>query len=267
VKKAVVSGAAGGLGREVVKALLNSDFRVIALDLDISGLDQLTPDPNLETHIADVTDPSAVKHLLASLNLDDTGLDLLICLAGSYDTFPVTERNPADFNRIMAVNFLSCPAMVSLCLPALVKSRGRVIVVSSESYKIQAMFQPYMISKAALEAYCRVAWQELALKGVALSVIRPGAIRTPLLDWMNRDGGIDPESFFYREFQASLHRSKKMVGKITPPEKVAAKIIKAATTHKPKRYYHVNNNSLLSLISILPNNWIDALIVRKFRRS
>jgi NAD(P)-dependent dehydrogenase (short-subunit alcohol dehydrogenase family) len=167
----------------------------------------------------------------------------------------------------MAVNFLSCPAMVSLCLPALLKSRGRVIVVSSESYKIQALFQPYMISKAALEAYCRVAWQELALKGVSLSVVRPGAIQTPLLKWMNKDDVIDPGSVFHHEFKASLARSKKMVGKITPPEKVAEKIMKAATTRKPKRYYHVNNNPLLSWISILPNNWIDALIVRKFKSS
>ena len=166
----------------------------------------------------------------------------------------------------MAVNFHANVSLVNSLLRPLVKRQGRVIIVSSESYKIQAMFQPYMISKAALEAYARVAWQELALKGVWLSVIRPGAFSTPLLNWMHREEIKVPGSMFQIEFAASVKQSKKMVGRITTPEKVAGTILRAATSRRPKRVYRVNNNPMLSLITLLPSGIIDRIIVRRFRK-
>jgi NAD(P)-dependent dehydrogenase (short-subunit alcohol dehydrogenase family) len=145
-----------------------------------------------------------------------------------------------------------------------VQNRGRVVVVSSESYKIQAMFQPYMISKAALESYCRVAWQELTLKGVSLTVIRPGAIDTPLLSWQHSDPQFK-DSIFAKEFKASFAESKKLVGNVTSAAKVAEVILKSATARKPKRFYRVNNNPLVTLISFLPSWWLDELIVWRIR--
>jgi NAD(P)-dependent dehydrogenase (short-subunit alcohol dehydrogenase family) len=266
MKIAVVTGAAGGLGKAVVKALLEENFYVIALDINGEGLRNLDQNPNMEAHACDITNHTHVKSLPASLKLDETGLDALICLAGLYDSFPITENNPEVFNRIMAVNFHANVSLVNAMLKALIKKQGRVVIVSSESHKIQAMFQPYMISKAALEAYARTAWQELALKGVWLSIIRPGAIDTPLLSWMNEEDSVDKDSVYSKEFLASLKQSRRMVGKLTTPEKVAEKIIHAATSRWPKRVYRVNNNLMLSLITLLPPRWIDRLIVKQFRQ-
>jgi NAD(P)-dependent dehydrogenase (short-subunit alcohol dehydrogenase family) len=123
-----------------------------------------------------------------------------------------------------------------------------------------------MISKASLEAYCRVARQELALKGIRLSVIRPGAIRTPLLNWM--DNPVDDRKYpvYTNELKKSWAQSVKMVGRVTTPDKVAGIILKASESRRPKRIYRINNSVLLRFIALLPDCLTEKIIIRKFRR-
>jgi 2,3-dihydro-2,3-dihydroxybenzoate dehydrogenase len=264
-KTVVISGAAGGLGTVLVKKYADLGYCVIAIDIDTSGIARLNHLNNVIAKTLDVTNLEQVRILINELDLDQKGLEILVCLAGIYDTFPVTEADPVFLNKIMAVNVIGTASLVQGFLKPLIKGSGRVVVVSSESYKIQTMFQPYMISKAALEAYCRAARQELALKGVKLAVIRPGAIRTPLLKWMSSPGYPGKYPIFDQEFRNCWEKSIKMVGKITSPEKVAGKILLASTVSRPKRIYRINNNPLLTLVSILPAGIIDRLIVRQFR--
>jgi NAD(P)-dependent dehydrogenase (short-subunit alcohol dehydrogenase family) len=261
----VISGAAGGLGRVLVRKFASLSYQVIAIDIDKSGLSALSELKNVKTRFLDVTNPEQVRIYAEEFDQEQKALELLICLAGIYDTYPVTEADPVLLQKIIAVNFFGVAFMVNGFIKPLISSKGHVIVVSSESYKIQALFQPYMISKAALEAYCRVARQELALKGVKLTVIRPGAIRTPLLDWMSSRVHSGQYAIYNQEFSASRQRSIEMVGRITSAEKVAGKILQASTVSRPKRIYRINNNPVLTLVSLLPAGIIDRLIVRMFR--
>jgi 2,3-dihydro-2,3-dihydroxybenzoate dehydrogenase len=263
-KTVLITGAAGGLGNALVKLLSERGYHIIATDISLERLSGLNSHVNVVTKQVDVTDLEKVGLTIREFDLEETGLDILICLAGIYDSFPVTEADPRLFSRIMDINLLGTVNMVHALLKPLIKKHGRVIVVSSESYKIQAMFQPYMISKAALEAYCRTARQELALKGVKLSVVRPGAIRTPLLNWMKSPG--DPAKYpaYKYEYEASHDRSVRMVGSIFPPEKVARKIVTAAMVNHPRRIYRVNNSILLRIISIVPAGLFDWLVIHSF---
>jgi len=264
-KTVFISGAAGGLGKVLVKEYSDLGYLVIAADIETSGLSEFSDLENVIIKKLDVTNSEQVSSLIKELDFDLKGLDVLVCLAGIYNTYPVTEADPYLFKNIMAVNLLGTASLVHGYLKPLIKNRGRVIVVSSESYKIQAMFQPYMISKAALEAYCRVARQELSLKGVKLVVIRPGAIQTPLLSWMESAGDTGKYPLFNQEFRKSWEQSVKMVGKIATPEEVTRKIIKASMVPKPKRIYRVNNNSLLTLIALLPAGILERILIRRFR--
>jgi NAD(P)-dependent dehydrogenase (short-subunit alcohol dehydrogenase family) len=264
-KLVFISGAAGGLGKVLVREYSAIGYRVIAADIESTGLSEFSSSENVFTIKLDVTDLEQVKSLVKEQEIDRKGLDVLVCLAGIYDTYPVTEADPDLFKNIMAVNLLGTASLVQCFLKPLIRNKGRVIVVSSESYRIQAMFQPYMISKAALEAFCRTARQELALKGVKLVVMRPGAIRTPLLNWMSAP--VDPGKYpvFDQELKISWKMSIKMVGTITSPEKVAGKILRASTVSVPKRIYRINNSPVLTLFSFLPAGIIDRLIIRMFR--
>jgi NAD(P)-dependent dehydrogenase (short-subunit alcohol dehydrogenase family) len=264
-KTVLITGAAGGLGSALVKLFAEAGFRVIATDIDSRRLSGLDGGDKLIYKALDITDPEQAISVVTEIGLDQTGLDILICAAGIYESFPVTEADPNLFEKIMAVNLLGNVNMVSGLLKPLVKNKGRVIIVSSESHKIQAMFQPYMVSKASLEAYCRSARQELALKGVKLSVIRPGAINTPLLDWMKSAEFVERYPVFNKELRKSWERSVKMVGEIIAPEAVAQKIFIAATAANPKRIYRVNNSKLLYLVSLLPKSFFDWLMIRMFR--
>jgi len=266
VKTVVISGAAGGIGTVLVQNFAEFGYNIIAVDIGNKLVTKFKDLKNVIIKICDITNLEQVNSLAKELDLEEKGLDILICLAGIYDTYPVTEADPSLLKQIMAVNLFGTVSLVNVFLKPLIKSGGRVIVVSSESYKIQAMFQPYMLSKAALEAYCRVARQELALKGVTLTVVRPGAIRTPLLNWMSLPGRPGEYQIYGREFNASLKMSKKMVGRITSPEKVAGKILKVSTVTKPRRIIRINNNPVLTLVSLLPVSIIEWLIIRMFGR-
>jgi NAD(P)-dependent dehydrogenase (short-subunit alcohol dehydrogenase family) len=264
-KSVFISGAAGGLGKVLVRYFADNGYLVIAADIDISGISsEMSPGIIMPVRL-DVTRPEMVRSVLSDLDLDKKGLDILVCLAGIYDTYPVTEADPGLFKKIIDVNLLGAAALVQGFLKAILKKQGRIIVVTSESYKIQAMFQPYMISKAALEAYCSVARQELALKGIRLITIRPGAIRTPLLNWMNSAGEKGKYTVFNNEYMKSREKSLKMVGRISDPAVVARKIYKASTVKRPRRIYKVNNNPVLSLVSILPTALIEWVMIRMMR--
>jgi NAD(P)-dependent dehydrogenase (short-subunit alcohol dehydrogenase family) len=265
-KTVFISGAAGGLGSAAVKKFADLGYRVFAADIDTTGLSKFNILDNVKIIELDITNYEKVGTIVRNLDLDEQGLDILVCLAGIYHTYPVTEADSELFRKIMAVNLFGTAALVQGFLHPLIKNKGRVIVVSSESYKIQAMFQPYMISKAALEAWCRVARQELSLKDVKLTIIRPGAIRTPLLKWMDSPVEAGKYPVFQKAFTKSWINSVKMVGKVTTPEKVAGRIIKASTVSEPKRIYRINNNLLLTIVSFVPAWILDRLIVRIFKK-
>ena len=264
-KVVFISGAAGGLGSALVKIFVKNSYRVIAADVAIMDL----PDPegNGKIHYKklDITNLKQIDALRDELALHQSGLDILINAAGIYDSFPLTEADPDVFMQMMNVNLHGAVNLVQSMLDPLIKNKGRVIVVTSESYKIQALFQPYMVSKASLEAYCRVARQELALKGVKLTVIRPGAINTPLLKWMKSPVASEKYPVYNEELKKSWEQSVKIVGRISSPETVARKIFKAATDTYPKRVYRINNSILLNLVSILPNSFFEWLMIKMFR--
>jgi NAD(P)-dependent dehydrogenase (short-subunit alcohol dehydrogenase family) len=263
-KTVLISGAAGGLGSALVKIFANNGCFVIAADIHWHPSDT-DNNHNISRINMDVTKPEQINTLVTDYNLREIGLDILVSAAGIYDTYPLTEANPELFKKMIEVNLLGTANLIQGLLVPLIKNKGRVIVVSSESYKLQAMFQPYMISKASLEAYCLVARQELALKGVRLTVIRPGAINTPLLKWMKSPGSPVPYPVYQKELKRSWKSSVKMVGKVASPEHVAKKIFTISSARKLKRVYRVNNSNLLSIISILPKSLFDWLVIRMFR--
>ena len=266
IKTVLISGAAGGLGRALVKIFTEKGYHVLAADIKEINLTGFEMQNKLIPVTLDVTRPDQIAKLAKDQRLETDGLDILVSAAGIYDTYPLTEADPEQFKRMMDVNLHGTVNLVRGLLGALMKRNGRVVVVSSESYRIMAMFQPYMVTKASLEAYCRAARQELALKGIKMTVIRPGAINTPLLDWMHSPGKQEQYPVYSLELAKSWKRSVNMVGKIAPPGLVAEKIFKAATARRPKRIYRINNSKLLYLVALLPACLFDYILIRLFRQ-
>ena len=259
MKQAIlITGAAGGLGQAIVKAALDifPEMIIVAGDI-VPDFDSLFEDTRILSMNLDVTDEASIA---AGRKLfEEKGINVwgLVNNAGVSDFFPVSEKNKADLEKIFAINTFGPLNMVRCFLSHLIETKGRVVQISSESVRLPAAFHPYAASKIAQEALSVSLRNELALKGVKLSIIRPGAINTPFLADLNNMTERIGDSIYKDHLQKFASKAPKEIHNITSPEKVAAVIMKALLKKKPKRYYRVNNNPKLRIAQLLPHRWKD----------
>ncbi|MBU2649468.1 MAG: SDR family NAD(P)-dependent oxidoreductase [Bacteroidetes bacterium] len=258
----LLTGAAGGLGQAITGFFSARGCTVIATDLESQLHNSSTTGENIHYFPVDVTDGSSLKSLKNTLEKEGLQPDVVINNAGIYTMFPLSESDLRALQKIFEVNTFGAVQVIRTFLPILVERHGRVINISSDSVRIPWLFQPYQSSKIALEALSRAMRQELRLRKVKLIIIRPGAMQTPLLNWMDKSPELPSGSFFHKEFKAFYEKACKSVGKTIPPEKAASVIYRAATTPHPKRYYRINNNPLLRMASWLPEKIQDGLALR-----
>jgi|tagenome__1003787_1003787.scaffolds.fasta_scaffold20946813_3 short-subunit dehydrogenase len=182
----VVTGAASGMGRELVWQLLRRGGRVAAVDRDPQGLaataeaaDAATS--HLSTHVVDITDRSAVQGLPAEVVAVHGAVDGLINNAGIIQPFvPVAELDDATIERVLNVNLMGTLHMVRAFLPYLVsRPEAHLANVSSMGGFFPFPGQTlYGASKAAVRLLTEGLYAELLDGNVRVSVIFPGAVNT-----------------------------------------------------------------------------------------
>jgi len=269
MKKRVVciTGAGRGLGRAIAETFRKQGFEVIATDIDEALLSEVKETKRITTYKLDVTSEKSTAGC-ARLTEDKFGrLDVLISCAGIVDYYPLSEAGADKLKKIFDVNTFGLINLTKYFLPLLIKSSGRLIVISSESHKVPAPFQPYSVSKQALENIYNSIRLELLTKNVKTILIRPGAIQTGILqDTLNFDYPLT-NSAFTEEFKHFGQSISKYIGKAADPEDVAKVILKAATASHPKRTYRINHNPIVSLLSFLPVKWKDTLIRKNLSKN
>ncbi len=172
---AVVSGAAGGIGRAVVDELLAAGAAVTGLDLAPTS-DQ----PDYLGLQLDVRDSAAVEAAVAATVRRFGGLDMVI---GNVGVFPpgrsITELPLAEFRAVMEVNATSHLALLGAAVPLLERSPAAAAVVLVGSRNVLAPgpgAAAYSASKAALTQLARVAALELAPHGIRVNVLHPDGV-------------------------------------------------------------------------------------------
>ncbi len=257
----LITGAAGGLGKALVTQLAQKESRLIlAIDIDATRLKELEVFGKVETFQADLTDLQVFPKIKAWVETLGVEVEVLINNAGISDFFPVSEVPPQRLNQILDINTLAPIRMVSTFLDHLVEQKGTVVQISSESVKRTGLFQPYSATKIALEAFSQVMRQELDCKGVQLILIRPGAIKTPLLGGLEQAVTSNQGSRYLKELKAFRKQALGMVGKEAYPDAIAGRIIQVLASNKPRRVYQFNNNLILSLFAALPESWSDRIV-------
>ena len=233
---------------------------MLASDIDKRLLDDLQDRNHVEVFEMDVTNDLEVSQTALQISRLTEKIDILVSNAGIFDFFPISEAGSEKLGRIFAVNTLALPTLTKHFLPLL--EGGRLIVISSESYKVPSPFQPYAVSKQALEAIYRAMKPELALMGIRCILIRPGAMKTQILE-ATLNYNVTPEgSRFRKAFDKFLSAVPKYIGRVVTPEVVARTVFKAGTVRNPRSIYHVNHNPLVSVLSALPARW-QGLVVQK----
>lgn len=259
----MITGAAGGIGLATTKLFLEKGANVVATDINIKKLTALGKNDKLKVVECDLSDDASIPGLHQAVSGAGFKIGTVISGAGIYETYPVSEAETEHFRKIMEVNFFAHQKLLRLFMKDLIATGGRFILISSESVKFPALFQPYMISKIALEAFAVTVRQEMALKGVRVIIVRPGAVNTGLLDWMKGTVSLEGHSLFRTEFYRSFRDSIKMTGKTATPEKVAKVILMASCSKRPRRVYNVNHNPALVLLSLIPSGAAERIIKKR----
>ena len=250
MKKVLVTGATGGMGAAICKLLIKKGYKVYGIDYrECQKID------GLEFYACDVTDTDAIEDVFEKIKDDTKSLDAIVHTAGVYDLDSLVEMDEKRFKRIFDINVFGVYRVNKIFMPLLSKG-SRIIITSSELAPLDPLpfTGIYGITKTTLEKYAFSLRMELNLLGIPVSIIRPGAVKTGLLN-VSTDA-LDKFVNNTELYNGIATRFKKIVDSVeskhVPAEVIGEIVLKALTDKTPKYIYNVNRNPLLRLLNALP---------------
>ncbi|WP_109474586.1 SDR family NAD(P)-dependent oxidoreductase [Ornithinimicrobium cavernae] len=183
----VVLGAYGGVGTACVAALTARGVRVAAVGRSTEKLDQLAAGTasggagTLTTHqLTDPTDPGAVEETLTAIVQHHDALAGVITTLGRYAATPLDDLDPGVAREVLDTNLVAPMVLTAAAAPRLAGG-GRIVHIGSVTSLVsRGGYAAYEAAKAGLVALSRSAAVELAGRGIAVNVVAPGWIRTPM---------------------------------------------------------------------------------------
>jgi NAD(P)-dependent dehydrogenase (short-subunit alcohol dehydrogenase family) len=180
-----ITGAGSGLGRQLALTLSREGAAIVAVDLKPEGLESLGKElagkPYAWT-IADVTDVSALRTAVKELEQQQGPIEMLIANAGiGRDTCALSLR-AEDVEAQVKVNLIGVANSIDAVLPSmLARNHGHLVGISSlASYRGLPKMGGYCAAKAGVNALLEAFRVELRPRGIHVTIICPGWIRTPL---------------------------------------------------------------------------------------
>ena len=260
MKNVLITGVAGGMGHAAALKFIQDGWRVFGLDIK-----EPEPAPGLVFIKTDLTSEESVSSTFSEIEKICPELDCIASMAGIYDMNSLVEIDEEHFKRIFDVNLFSVYRVNRVFLP-LLKKGGRIIIVSSELAPLDPLpfTGLYGITKSALEKYACSLRMELQLIDRKVTVIRPGAVDTGLLDVSKErlkkfTENTDLYSYNAKRFEDIVNTVE---AKKIPPEKVAKKALRAANERCARTLIKINRNPLLLLLNSLPNRF-QLLIIKR----
>ncbi len=249
-KAVIVTGASGGMGKEVCKTLAK-DFDIFALDVRPTDIG----DDRITDVTVDVTDTDSVEKAKRVVVNSGKTLYAVIHTAGIYDLDSLIEMDEQRFLKIFDVNLFGVYRINKVFAP-LIEKGGKVITVTSELAPLNPLpfTGVYAITKSALEKYAYSLRMELNLLDIKVSVIRPGAVKTTLLN----DSTTALDRFVEKTeyYKVNANKFKKIVNSVEnkniSPTKIAKVVQKTVNKKNPKYVININRNFLLRLLNFLP---------------
>jgi NAD(P)-dependent dehydrogenase (short-subunit alcohol dehydrogenase family) len=183
----VVTGAAGNLGKAVVKEFLQSGAIVFGVDHSKDRLDAVSQssayvDQFFAMEEVDVTDIAVIISLAEEILQNHGGIDILVNTVGGFTTDAgVHEVDRKSFQRMMGLNVYSFLNVTKGFVPHMIKKKGgKVICVGAKSgLQASANTGAYAASKAALMRLSESLAAELKPFNIQVNCVLPGTIDTP----------------------------------------------------------------------------------------
>jgi NAD(P)-dependent dehydrogenase (short-subunit alcohol dehydrogenase family) len=226
----------------------------------------------IEPLILDITVDSDVVAIADRIAADPRRRPLraLINNAGIQLNAPVETLPIAEWRRMFEVNLFGHVAMTQALLPALLRSSGTVVNISSVGGKVaMATYGPYAGSKFALEAVSDALRREVAAFGIKVVVVEPGAVRTEIAergivaaDRLN-DGMTLAQVQRYGALTAAISaQTRSHLASGVTAEHAANVIAKAATASRPRMRYAVGRDAaiIVRLARVMSDRLLDRIL-------
>ncbi len=257
-KTVVITGAAGGLGRSLCLRFAAAGASIAALDRDEAGLAGLARaltdcGQRHSTHACDVTDAQACATVIADVALRHGRIDVLINNAGIAHRSAFAATRLEVLHRVMDVNFWGAVNATKAALPALARSKGLIVTISSI-----AGFAPligrtgYAASKHALHGFFDSLRSEVEDDGIDVVIACPSFIAA----------GIDRAALGGDGHPAG--RPRQTTGREASPQEAADAIFRAASRGEPLLLFSGTSKAAYWLSRLWPRRYA-AVMRRKLK--
>ena len=267
MKTALVTGASSGIGQACALRLMHAGWRVVA------GVRRVGDAPEgTEEVLLDVTDAEQIR---AAAGLADE-LDGLVNNAGIALAAPLEFVPPEELRYQLEVNLVGQVAVTQAFLPALRRTRGRIVFMGSIAGRSALPFLgPYAASKHGLEAIADSLRLELRPFGIHVSIVEPGTIKTPI--WTRSAARADElieasdgrlGELYGERIAAFRQIALKRGAAGAAPQAVAKVVQEALTAERPHTRYLVGRDAKLRAgFERLPDRLRDRIYERVLLKS
>lgn len=224
-KTVIVTGGGGGIGGASCRRFAKEGARVAVLDLNLDAAEKVAAAIRAEGGQAaaircDITDRASVDAAVAATEAQLGPVDVLVNNAG-WDVFkPFTKTEPAQWDKLIAINLLGALHMHHAVLPGMAaRKKGRIVNIASDAARVGSSGEAvYAACKGGLVAFSKTIAREHARHGITVNVVCPGPTDTALFaDY--KEGAGNPEKLI-EAFTRSIP-----LGRIGQPDDLPGAIV------------------------------------------
>ena len=202
-RRALVTGAARGIGEATARRFCEEGARVVLTDRDGDGVEAaagILRDAGYDAHgsVLDVTDETAVERSFAAAAGLLDGLDVAVANAGVLSVNPLADVSLSEFERTLRVNLVGVFLTLKHALPHLRTAGGGVLLCTASQAGVRGYpdLSAYCASKFAVVGLVESLAQELAPEGIRVCAVAPGITETDMYRELVRgraaSWGVDP---------------------------------------------------------------------------
>ena len=220
-RKALVTGAAGGIGAAITRMLRAAGAQVAVADRETDGL---TAEAAFPGDLTDLDYTNSLPHRAAEAL---GGLDILVNNAGIMRRGKVTDSSDADFDVSVAVNVKAPFQLCRAAIPLMAEAGGGAIVNTASCWGVRPGpdHAVYCMTKAAIASLTQCMGRDHAHQGIRINAVCPNEVDTPMLRTGFALRGFDPATAV-----ADLDRTVPL-GRIAQPEDIAEVVLFLASDH------------------------------------
>ncbi|MET0364827.1 MAG: SDR family oxidoreductase [Sphingobium sp.] len=188
---ALVTGAAGGIGSEIVRTFLAAGATVIATDLVADN--PFAGEQKVDYHRYDVTSDADTDAIVSAVLAKHGRIDALVLCAGAISNLHLTDASDAEWEKMWRINVIGVVNPVRRLYPVMVdQGYGKMVALGSIAAKIGGVASgpAYVAAKSAVHGLMKWVAKSGAAHGVYANIVAPGPVETPM--WQTCTDGAPP---------------------------------------------------------------------------